>query len=300
MGRNLLGMAMAFVTTLPLSAVFGEAPAVAADTPPISIVAAQNFYGDIAAQIGGDGVVVTSILDGPAGDPHAFEITPSTARAVSEAAIVVFNGAQYDHWMDHLLAATPSSSRVTIEAAALVGASPGDNPHLWYAPETAGKVAGALADALVALDPGNREGYRARQAAFAASLAAIDVEVAAIRARHLGEPVTATEPVFGPMVDALGLAMRNTALQRAILNETEPSARDIAAFEDDLRGGRVRVLFHNAQVAGRLSDHFRAVAADSGVAVVEVSETMPPGTNFQGWMLGQLDAVAAALAPPVP
>ncbi len=296
LSRTLRAWLAAVVLTVAAAVAMGLTGRASAEGDgPIRVVAAQNFYGDIAVQIGGDRVAVTSILDGPAGDPHAFEITPSIARAVSEAAVVIHNGADYDHWMDHLLAATSSRDRAVIVAATLVGAEAGGNPHLWYAPATARRVASALADELARRDPAYAAGYRQRLAAFATSFAAIDAEIAAIRGRYAGAAVTATESVFGRMIDALGLEVRNAGYQLAVLNETEPSPRDIAAFEDDLRGGQVRVLFHNRQVEGRLGDHFVRLATETGVPVVEVSETMPAGATFQDWLLGQLAAVSEAL-----
>src|ERR1041385_3351739 len=83
-----------------------QAPATrAAET--IGIVAAENFYGDIAKQIGGDRVSVASILTNPDQDPHLFETTPGVVRQVADAQIVILNGAGYDGWMEKLLAAAP-------------------------------------------------------------------------------------------------------------------------------------------------------------------------------------------------
>ncbi len=83
------------------------APARAAAPAPVGIVAAENFYGDVAAQIGGNDVRVTSILDNPDQDPHLFEASPSVGRALSGARIVVYNGIDYDPWMDKLLRRRP-------------------------------------------------------------------------------------------------------------------------------------------------------------------------------------------------
>src|SRR5690348_18216436 len=80
---------------------------------PIAIVAAENFYGDVAQQLAGDQVKVTSILSSPDGDPHTFEASPSTARAIADARIVVENGADYDPWVEKLLSASPSTARRT-------------------------------------------------------------------------------------------------------------------------------------------------------------------------------------------
>src|SRR3569832_1949088 len=104
-------------------------PAAAGDV--IKIVAAENFYGDLARQIGGPRVQVTSILANPDDDPHLFEASPSTARTVADADIVIYNGADYDPWMDRLLTSASVPSRTVIVAAQLTGHQSGANPHLW-------------------------------------------------------------------------------------------------------------------------------------------------------------------------
>ncbi len=78
----------------------------ATQAAPIRIVAAENVYGDVARQIGGSSVEVTSILTNPSQDPHEFEASASTARQVADARIVIYNGADYDPWMPKLLAAS--------------------------------------------------------------------------------------------------------------------------------------------------------------------------------------------------
>ena len=85
-----------------------SAPARAAQ--PVSIVAAENFYGDVARQIGGNAVKVTSILSNPDQDPHLFEASPSVARSLAGARIVVYNGLDYDPWMEKLLRASKAAT----------------------------------------------------------------------------------------------------------------------------------------------------------------------------------------------
>src|SRR5271170_2460296 len=94
-------------------------PALAA--APVAIVAAENFYGDIAQQIGGADVTVKSILANPDQDPHLFEVSASVGRAVTAARIVVYSGIDYDPWMEKLLAAARGSDRKTIVVAGLTG-----------------------------------------------------------------------------------------------------------------------------------------------------------------------------------
>ena len=136
----------------------------------IAIVAAENFYGDVAQQIGGDQVSVDSILSNPDQDPHLFETAPSVIREIAASQVVIYNGADYDPWMERLLEVTPKPGRVVIVAADLMHKKAGDNPHLWYDPATMPAVAKALAAALSAADPAHADHYTTGLRAFLASL----------------------------------------------------------------------------------------------------------------------------------
>jgi zinc/manganese transport system substrate-binding protein len=269
-----------------------------AQAEPVRIVAAEGFYGDIARQIGGEHVAVVSIVESADQDPHEFEAAPATARAIAQANLVVYNGAGYDPWVGRLLSATSSTRREAIDVAVLAGRKPGDNPHLWYDVATVAAFARDLASKLGRIDPAHADDYRRREGAFEDSLDRIRSRIVGMRQRYAGTPVTATEPVFQYMAEALGLAMRNARFQIAIMNGTEPGARSLAAFEDDLRSRRVKALLYNVQTGERLAQRLRELAEQSGVPVVEVSETQPPGTTYQQWMLAQLDALDRALAAP--
>src|SRR5690349_10674145 len=128
----------------------------------IAVVAAENFYGDIARQIGGDRVSVVSVMNNPDQDPHLFETTPGIVRQIATAQIVILNGANYDSWMDKLLAAGSRRDRIVVNAARLAGYKAGDNPHLWYDPATMPTVATAIADALAKADATHASDYSAR------------------------------------------------------------------------------------------------------------------------------------------
>jgi zinc/manganese transport system substrate-binding protein len=262
----------------------------------LTIVAAENFYGDIARQIGGPQVTVTSILNNPEQDPHEFEARPSTARSLAGAALVIENGLDYDAWAAKLLAASPSATRQVIVAASLMHKEPGANPHIWYDPKTARVVARAVADKLEELDPADHSGIESRLAAFEQSLQPLARQIAELRRKYAGTPVTATEPVFGYMADALGLKMLNPQFQIAVMNDAEPSPAEIAAFEQDLRTRAVKFLIYNSQTSDELTRRMRSLAEQSGIPVVGVSETEPPGKDYQQWMGQQLDAIGRALA----
>jgi zinc/manganese transport system substrate-binding protein len=289
--KTIAGLALALLIALGLS------PTAGADGP-VKLVAAENFYGDIAHQIGGPQVEVVSILSTPDQDPHLFETSPAVLRRLADARIVIYNGADYDPWMEKLLKATRKPGRTAIVAADLVHKRAGDNPHLWYDPPTMPAVAKALAAALNKADPANAADYQARLKTFLASLKPLNDKIAVVRNKYGGAAVTASEPVFGYMAATLGLQMRNEKFQLSIMNDTEPSARDVAAFERDLKQHKVRAMFYNKQASDKIVQHLVEIARAAKVPVVGVTELVPPGMNFQDWMLRELNETEKALAEP--
>jgi zinc/manganese transport system substrate-binding protein len=286
------------ISAFVLAAALGAATFGAGAADKLQIVAAENMYGDVARQIGGDYVDVISVIENPDQDPHLFEASPSVVRALAAARIVVFNGIDYDHWMEELLEAQPGADRKEIIVADLVGAKEGDNPHLWYHPAAIPALADTLAKELAAADPANAAAYAERKDTFLAGWKPVQGRIDTIRTKAAGAPVTASEPVFGLMAEALGLDMRNERFQMSVMNDTEPSARDIAAMEDDLRTGKVKAFIYNGQVADPLTDRLLGIAKESGVAVVGVTETLPAGKTVQQWMLEQIDELGRALGTP--
>src|ERR1700723_2104658 len=263
---------------------------------PVKVVAAENFYGDMASQIGGANVAVTSILSNPDDDPHLFEASPETAKALSDAKVVIVNGVDYDPWVEKLLSAHKAAGRKEIVVAALVGHKPGDNPHLWYDPATMKAAGKALVADLVAVDPAHKADYEQGYAKFLDSLKPMDDKIAAMRKSYAGQPVTASEPVFGYQAGLIGLKVRNEKYALAIMNNAEPTPSEVAGFENDLKGHKVKAMLYNAQASepavGKLVD----LAKDNNIPVVGVSETEPPNSTYQGWMMGQLNALDRALA----
>jgi zinc/manganese transport system substrate-binding protein len=261
-----------------------------------AVVAAESVYADIARQVAGTESVVTAILKNPAGDPHQFEPNPSVARAVAGAAIVIENGIGYDSWMDRLLASGPHPGQSRIVVAELLHRHPGDNPHLWYDPAAMPALTDALAKDLTGANPGDRAGLAQRRAATLASLAVVQTRIDALRQKFAGTPVSATEPVFGPMLGALGLVDHHARFQLSVMNGTEPRAGDVASIEDDLHAHRIRALITNAQATDTEAARLAGVARAEGIPLVAVTETLPPGKTYQQWILGELAALEIALS----
>jgi len=263
---------------------------------PVRIVAAENFYGDLAKQIGGDNVAVTSILSSPDQDPHLFEASPETAKALKDAKIVIVNGVDYDPWMEKLLKAARAPGRKEIIVDQLVGRKPGDNPHLWYDPAYMKAAGKALVADLVAVDPARKADYQQGYAKFVDSLKPLDDKIAAMRKSFAGQPITASEPVFGYQAALIGLKMHNEKYALAIMNNAEPTPSEVAAFENDLKGHKVKAMMYNAQASEPAVQHLVQMAKDNGVPVIGVSETEPPNSTYQDWMTGQLNALDKALS----
>src|SRR4051794_21012601 len=264
----------------------------------LEVVAAENVYGSIAAQIGGPHVSVTSILTSPSADPHLFEPGTSSGLAVAGAQVVLQNGLGYDAFMTRLENAAPSKNRVVVTMADVLGLQGNDtNPHLWYDVPKLDRIATAISAAFARADPPHATAYRRGLSRFERSLEPLKREVATIRTRFHGMPVAYTEPVPGYLVAAAGL--RNLApdsFARPLEEGTEPSASAVSAMSRLVAQRRIRVLLYNAQAASPLTKRLRSAAQNAGIPVVPVTETLPPGVSFQQWQLDQARTLAAALA----
>ncbi len=285
-------MTQKFLLAAAVAAGFVSAPALA---DPVKVVAAENFYGDVATQIGGANVAVTSILSNPEQDPHLFEASAETAKALTDAKVVIVNGVDYDPWMEKLLKANKAPGRKEIVVGQLVGHKAGDNPHLWYDPAYVKAAAKALVADLDAVDPAHKADYDKGQAAFLDSLKPLDAKIADMRKKYAGIPVTASEPVFGYQAGLIGLKVHNEKFALAVMNNAEPTPSEVAGFESDLKGHKVKAMLYNAQASEPAVQRLVQMAKDNSIPVVGVSETEPPGSTYQQWMLGQLDALDAAL-----
>jgi len=291
-------MGMRTIIVLALGCAILPACGGSASGSGLAVVAAENVYGDIAQQLGGTHVHVTSILSDPNADPHLFEPGSSNGLAVAKARVVIQNGVGYDTFMTKLENASPSSTRSVLTIADVLGIHGRDaNPHLWYDVPALAKIAGAIAGQLVEADPHHARAYRTGLAAFNASLGPLRREVARIRASFGGSPVAYTEPVPGYLLDAAGLQnLAPTGFTRAIEDGTEPSPQAVGAMNALMSEKRVNVLLYNSQAVSPITSAVRAAAEHAGIPVVGVTETLPPKLTFQQWQLRQARQLAAALA----
>jgi zinc/manganese transport system substrate-binding protein len=285
------GFAVAAGLVLPVGAAL-------ADAEPIRAVGVESQYADVIAQVGGRFVAASAILTDANVDPHGFEASPSIARALGSAALVVENGLGYDGWVDRLLAAAPVAARKVINVQQLRGlGEETSNPHLWYDPETMPAVARAVAAELAVLRPDAAAYFATNEQRFEAALQPWTDAIAAFRAAHPAVEVAVSEPVADDLLRALGADIRTPAtLEAAVMNGNDPSPQDISAQTELLQDGAVKVFAYNPQVTGSLTAAFRDAAKAGGVPVVAVYEIMPAGFTYQGWMLAETRALTQAVA----
>jgi zinc/manganese transport system substrate-binding protein len=289
-------LGLAAIPTLLLGA-WGCGSATSSSGGKIVAVAGENFYGDLVARVGGDRVAVTSIISDPAVDPHTYESNAQNAEAVADAALVVENGLGYDAFLDRLIGASPRSDRQVVNVQQLLGLPDGSNTHVWYDPATMPKVARAVADALEQIEPGSRAVFEANLKTYLDSFANLTARIAEVKTLYAGTAVAFTEPVPADLIAALGFrSLTPPGFARAIENGTDPAPADVAAEQDLLTGHKVGLLLYNSQVTSPITESIKSLAAQSGVPVVGVSETIPKqGESYVDWQLAQLDEIAAAL-----
>lgn len=323
-GRALAGIAASAALVLTACGGSGNTgagdEASAGDCPaaPVDVVVSVDQWGDIVSQLGGVCTRVTTVVAGSSVDPHDFEPAPSDAVAFEGAQLVVVNGGHYDEWATKL-AQTSAPDAHLIDAVALsTGHSDHDhedhegheghdheghdhadegNPHVWYRPSAVTEVADAVTAELTALSADAAGYFADRHRAFVESMKPCEDTVAAIRAGATGKTYAAAEGVFDDMAAALGLTNRTPpGFQVAAANHREPSPADLDAFLNLLSERGVDVLVYNTQTEGSVPEQIRRAAEQSGVPVVEVTETLPSDAgSFQDWQVAQLDSLAEAL-----
>jgi zinc/manganese transport system substrate-binding protein len=267
-------------------------------SPKFDVVAAENFWGSIAAQLAGDRAATQSVIVNPDTDPHDYQPTASDARTMAVARVAIVNGIGYDTWASHLLDANPSGGRVVVDVGDVLGLEEGDNPHQWYSPPSVRKVVDAITAAYVKADPGDAAYFNAQKRRFErSSLARYDAVRAAIRRRFADVPVGYSESIFQPLGTNLGLRLATPyGFAKAISEGTEVSAKDKQTVERQLRNHLIKVWVFNSQNLTPEIKQLNSIARAEHIPIATVTETLAPATlNFEQWQVAQLEALSAAL-----
>jgi zinc/manganese transport system substrate-binding protein len=266
----------------------------------VDVVAAENFWGSLASQVGGAHAHVVSIVSDPNADPHEYASSADDAQAVAKADLVIVNGAGYDTWALSLIAASNAPNQKVLNVQILIGQPTDANPHFWYSPIYVNETVNAMYKDFVSIDPTDTAYFRQQYANLNASLwqSYMDREVE-IKQQLGGAPVAATEDIFVSMANATGLKVVSPAgFMQAVAEGNDPSAQDVATFEKLLQGGNstVRVLVYNQQTVTPLTQNLKAEAAKYEIPTIGVTETIqPPDVSFQVWMGSELITLQNAL-----
>jgi len=295
--RSVFALALAAAT---VAALTGCTAGSAADDGKIRVVASTNVYGDIASTIAGNAVEVTALMSDPAQDPHSFEASAQSQLAVSKADILIENGGGYDDFMDTLRTGSKNTKATVLNVVDLSGkkATGGElNEHVWYDFPTVQKLTTALTDALSKADPTQKATFAKNAEAFSGKLAALQNRAAELKAKYAGEGIAVTEPVPLYMLESSGLVNKTPEkFSAAIEAGTDVSPLVLQQTLALFSGHQVKLLAYNEQTSGPETERVMAAAKAAGIPVVPVTETLPKGKDYVGWMNANLDAVGAALA----
>ena len=264
----------------------------------VQVVAAENFWGSLAGQLGGVHVEVVSIITNPATDPHDYEPTAADARTVAEAQEVIENGVGYDPWAAQLVAAGRVDGQRVLDVGHLLGLAAGANPHRWYFPADVARVIDRITADYQRLDPADAAYFAQQRDRFVnTGLARYHELLAQIRARYAGTPVGASESIFVGLAQATGLRLVTPSTYlNAISEGADPSTGDRATVEDQIQQRRIRVWVLNSQNATPDSQTLTTQARARHIPVTTITETLAPvGRSFQDWQVSQLEALERAL-----
>ena len=262
----------------------------------VNIVAAENFYGNIAAQLGGSHVTVDSILSDPNVDPHEYESNVADGIAINDANIVIENGLEYDTWIDKLISASPNPNRIVITAGNIAPDPLPENPHVWYGIDNIPTIARVITNALEKVDPADTADFENNLMAFDNSLAPLNAKLAEIKSQYAGTPIGLTETIYLYQTEPMGLdVLTPFDFEKAIAEGNDPSAASVAETNNQVSGKQIKILIYNSQTVTPITTNLQNDANSAGIPVVPVTETMPPNVNYQTWMLDEMNAVEAAL-----
>jgi zinc/manganese transport system substrate-binding protein len=263
----------------------------------LQVVAAENFWGNIAEQLGGNEVQVTSIITDPSADPHLYESNAQDASQVTNADVVIVNGLGYDDFMAKLLSASSNTNRSVLTAQQILNEPNGSNQHLWYNIPKVTLVASQITDAYIAKDPAHKSYYQHNLIVFNNSLHPLETTIDHIKQQYAGTPVAYTEPVPGYLLAAVSLDVKTPeGFAKSIEDGDDPSPSDTYTMDQLMINNSVKVLLYNAQATSPVTENVKALAKQHNIPVIGVTETLPANEkSYQAWMQDELNQLLAAL-----
>ncbi|WP_309127046.1 metal ABC transporter solute-binding protein, Zn/Mn family [Microbacterium sp.] len=307
----------------------------AADDGKLRVVASTNVYGALAAEVGGDRVDVTSLIDSAEKDPHSYEATARDRLAVQQADLVIENGGGYDGFIEEL---RDGSDAVVITAAEFSHDFPGSedghdhaeehahaddehahaddehahaeeegdhaghdhiegfNEHVWFDPHTIIHVVEQVAADLGEADPEGKDGYTANAEKLISELEGIESELDELHTALEGTPVFMTEPLPGYLAAAAGLDDATPeGFSSAVEEGNDVAPATLLAALQLIEDGGVEAVLTNAQTGGAETDKVEDAAEAAGIPVVTFSELLEADQSYAEWMHDAIQSLADAL-----
>jgi zinc/manganese transport system substrate-binding protein len=250
---RLIAIAMLVLTYLPARA-----------DNPIGVVASFSILGDLAGNVGGERVAVTTLV-GPDSDVHVYTPSPSDAKKIADARLVIVNGLGLEGWLPRLVQSSGGKASIVTATTGIATRKLGSDadPHAWQSVPNARIYVSNIRDALSALDPAGAPIYRSNAEAYLARLDALDREVRAAVAEipAASRKVISTHDAFGYFADAYGIAF---IAPQGVSTEADVSARDIAAIITQVRQAKIPAVFLENISDPRL---MRRIAAETGARI---------------------------------
>ena len=281
-------LALALASLIALAGCASAEPQPTNTDGKLQIVASTNVWGDIAEQVGGDLVEVTSIIDNASKDPHSYEATARDQLAVKNADLIVANGGGYDDFID-TLAKAAGNENIIYATNSETAVDWTVNEHVWYSMAAVSQVAAAIGVELAKADAENASVYGQNAVAFGEKIAALTLEVQDLKTITNGYTYFSTEPLALWLLADLGFKDLTPAdFSDAIENETDVSPLAMQDSLDLITTGKVKYLVVNLQTENSQTQQIIDAARDSEVRAVVLTEVLPEGTTYIQWMTANL------------
>ncbi|GKS81203.1 ABC transporter substrate-binding protein [Ligilactobacillus pabuli] len=293
-----LGIAFLLVILTVVGVGCSKEPTAKSADQGLKITTTTDFYGEVARAVVGKKGTVTSIINQPNVDPHDYDPTPKTAKTVAGSQLVIANGLGYDSWMNNLVKTNDSQAKYLKVGENVAGKKSGDNPHVWYDPQTMPKLARKIAQVLGKKQPKDRAYFEKNAQKYIDSLQPMQDKVAALKKvaqQTNNKNVYVSEPVFDYSIKSMGFRVGDQEFENAVEKGTDPSPQTISAMQNKIKQGKIAFFVYNSQVSDKTVNNFVTLAKKNQVPVLKVTETLPAKKNYQEWMTGQYDQLLKIL-----
>jgi zinc/manganese transport system substrate-binding protein len=230
----------------------------------MNVVASFSILGDFVRNVGGERVSVTTLV-GPDGDVHVYTPAPADAKKIADAKLVVINGLGLEGWLPRLVQSAGSKATLVTASQGITPRRLGSDadPHAWQSVANARTYVANIRDALVGVDPGNAEVYRANAERYLTKLDALEREVreAIAQIPQARRKVISTHDAFGYFASAYGIEF---IAPQGVSTESEVSARDIARIITQVRAAKIPAVFLENISDDRL---MRRISTETGARI---------------------------------